>query len=60
MNTHETIAADSVNWRERKTANINALSGIRVTIHLPSDVPESIRHQKINRIYDILNPKISQ
>lgn len=60
MNTHKTIVADSVNWRKKKTASVNTLSRIRVTIHVPVDVPESIRHQKINRIYDILNPEISQ
>ncbi len=60
MNTHKIIAADSVNLSKRKTAGISALSGIRVTIQVPQNVPENIRHQKINRIYDILNPEISQ
>ncbi len=32
---------------------------IRVTIHTPENVAENIRRQKINRIYDILNPKTS-
>lgn len=60
MNTHKTIVADSINLSERKTAGISALSRIKVTIHVPQDVPENIRCQKINRIYDILNPETSQ
>ena len=29
-------------------------SGIKVTVHILDSVPEVIRQQKINRIYDIL------
>ncbi len=29
----------------------------KVTIKLPEHVPESIRRDKINRLYDILKPK---
>lgn len=29
----------------------------KVTIKLPEHVPESIRREKINRLYDILKPK---
>ncbi len=29
----------------------------KVTIKLPENVPESIRRDKINRLYDILKPK---
>lgn len=31
----------------------------KVTIKLPEHVPESIRREKINRLYDILKPKKS-
>lgn len=31
----------------------------KVTVKLPEHVPESIRREKINRLYDILKPKIS-
>ncbi len=31
----------------------------KVTIKLPEHVPESIRRDKINRLYDILKPKNS-
>ncbi len=30
----------------------------KVTIKRPENVPESIRRDKINRLYDILKPKI--
>ncbi len=30
----------------------------KVTIKLPENIPESIRRDKINRLYDILKPKI--
>lgn len=29
---------------------------LNVTVHIPNNVHETIRRQKINRIYDILNP----
>lgn len=31
--------------------------GIRLTVHLPENIPETVRQQKINRIYDILTPE---
>lgn len=31
---------------------------IKVTINVPEYVRENIRQQKINQIYDILNPKL--
>lgn len=36
------------------------LSGVKLTVHFPEMISENTRKQKINRIYDILNPKISQ
>lgn len=33
-------------------------NNVKVTIHIPNDVSETIRQQKINRLYDILKPKI--
>lgn len=32
---------------------------INVTIHVPDHLHERVRNQKINRIYDILNPDVS-
>ncbi|MCM1166285.1 MAG: hypothetical protein NC299_10405 [Lachnospiraceae bacterium] len=34
-------------------------NGIKVTVHIPDkeDVPEYIRQQKINQLYDLLAPK---
>lgn len=39
------------------TTNINASAEIKVTIHLPEDVSEVVRQQKINHLYDVLKPK---
>ena len=33
---------------------------IHVVISIPKDIHENVRQQKINRIYDILNPEIPQ
>lgn len=33
---------------------------IKITVHLPKNISEDARRQKINRIYDILNPKVTQ
>ncbi|MDO5558377.1 MAG: hypothetical protein Q4F95_02135 [Oscillospiraceae bacterium] len=33
-------------------------NNVKVTIHIPDDVSETVRQQKINRLYDILKPKI--
>lgn len=38
-----------MNLKEEKV-----FKGIRVTIRLPKSLSESVRRQKINRIYDIL------
>lgn len=35
----------------------NASAEIKVTIHLPEDVSEIVRQQKINHLYDVLKPK---
>ena len=32
-------------------------AGIKVRVHIPENVPENVRRQKINRIYDILKPE---
>lgn len=42
-----------------KTETTITKSGIKVTVHIPEegDIPEYIREQKINQIYDILAPK---
>ena len=37
--------------------NNNASAEIKVTIHLPEDVSEIVRKQKINHLYDVLKPK---
>jgi hypothetical protein len=32
---------------------------IKVTVHTPDSIPESVRRQKINKLYDILKPQAS-
>ena len=39
------------------TKETNASAEIKVTIHLPEDVSEVVRQQKINHLYDVLKPK---
>lgn len=42
-----------------RTETTISKSGIKVTVHIPEegDIPEYIRQQKINQLYDILAPK---
>ena len=42
------------------TVKPKASDEIKVTVHIPKNVHENVRKQKINRIYDILHPEISQ
>lgn len=37
--------------------NSNATSAFKVTIHIPDTVADSVKQQKINKLYDILKPK---
>ena len=37
--------------------NSNDTSAFKVTIHIPDTVPDSVKQQKINKLYDILKPK---
>lgn len=45
-----------INIEEKSEYTIEKISdsGIRVIVRIPDDVPEVIRQQKINQIYDIL------
>ena len=40
-----------------KKENKTDISKIPVKIHIPEAIPEAIKQQKINRLYDILKPK---
>lgn len=42
------------NKSQKRTVNRVRLEDIPVKVHIPDRVNESIRQQKINRIYDIL------
>lgn len=57
LKEHEVPAANGKNIYICKTCMPQQ---IKITVHLPENVSENARRQKINRIYDILNPKISQ
>ena len=35
----------------------NTQTEVKVTIHTPDKISESVKQQKINRLYDILKPK---
>ena len=37
-------------------------NGIKVTVHIPDDgeIPEYIKREKINQLYDILAPKTNE
>ena len=45
---------------DKYTGVPKAQKSIKLVIHIPEVVQENTRQQKINRIYDILNPEISQ
>ena len=34
----------------------HTINNIKVTIHIPDDVSESVKRNRINQIYDILKP----
>lgn len=39
---------------KEKAGELTSDEGIKVVVHIPDNVPETIRQQKINHIYDIL------
>lgn len=45
--------------KNNKIINTNSkdTSAFKVTIHIPDTVPDSVKQQKINKLYDILKPK---
>ena len=43
--------------RKNRASNRIRLEDIKVTVHIPDNVSESVRREKINRIYDILRKK---
>lgn len=40
-----------------ETKNNMSSSGIKVTIHIPEGIPESVKREKINYLYDVLKPR---
>lgn len=40
-----------------ETISAESKSEVKVTVHIPDDISEAVRQQKINRLYDLLKPK---
>ena len=51
------VSLTNVAVAENETDSAEKDFKVRVTIHIPDNVSESIKQQKINRLYDILKPK---
>ncbi|NBI10647.1 hypothetical protein D1641_11580 [Colidextribacter sp. OB.20] len=60
MTERKTAIAFAAKDDMKASIETKASNGIVVRIHIPESVPENTRRQKINRIYDILNPAISR
>lgn len=45
---------------QKDDKNVNERKEIKVKISIPENVDDNLRIQKINRIYDILSPKINR
>ena len=45
---------------QKDDKNVNKIKDIKVKISIPEDINDNLRMQKINRIYDILAPKIDK
>lgn len=39
------------------TTNSSVFEGIKVTVHIPTDIPEYVKRAKINYLYDVLKPR---
>lgn len=57
MTEHGTATALKTNYDDSCIVKMKVSNEIKVTIHLPENVHETIRQQKINKIYDLLNPE---
>ena len=56
---NKTIDTNLIIQKESQTVKTGISTEIKVTVHVPEQLHERVRQQKINRIYDILNPKKS-
>ena len=45
---------------DKSFTKIDCHSGIKVIIQVPQKITDTIRQQKINKIYDILSPKATE
>lgn len=57
MNKYGAETALKTNYDDSCIVKMKVSNEIKVTIHLPENVHETIRQQKINKIYDLLNPE---
>lgn len=60
MGEFKIITTDMADNDSSHTDNSNTLNKIKLTVHIPENIQENVRQQKVNRIYDILNPEISR
>lgn len=58
MDECKIITANMADNGSSHTTNSNALNKIKLTVHIPENIQENVRQQKVNKIYDILNPEI--
>ncbi len=56
---HVAYAVPKVKCKDVLSTDSRGTSKTKVTIHMPEKIPESVRRQKINRLYEILSPKTS-
>ena len=45
---------------QKDDKNVNERKDIKVKISIPEDINDNLRMQKINRIYDILAPRVDK
>lgn len=60
MEKQRNITAESIVTDIRLAVKATLPKEIKVTVHIPENMNEISRRQKINRIYDILKPEVSR
>lgn len=60
MKKQQNTATENIVTDVRSAVKTALPKGIKVTVHIPENLNETSRRQKINRIYDILKPELSR
>lgn len=60
MEKQRNISTESIVADIRLAVKTALPKEIKVTVHIPENVNETSKRQKINRIYDILKPEVSR